>query len=88
VTLDVLHPPAAGPDGNENARSLVLLVRHAGHTLLLTGDVEGPGLDMVLAAPPVPVDVLTSCALLHGSKTRSACYRPRRGLPRAVSFAA
>jgi competence protein ComEC len=43
VILDALHPPAVGPEGNENARSLVLLVRHLGHTVLLTGDLEGPG---------------------------------------------
>jgi competence protein ComEC len=60
VAIDVLHPPAAGPDGNENARSLVLEVRHAGHSLLLTGDLEGPGLDRVLGLPPRPVDVITS----------------------------
>lgn len=54
VHLEVLHPPAAGPAGNENARSLVLEVRHAGHTLLLTGDLEGPGLEQVLALPPAP----------------------------------
>src|SRR5262249_45043581 len=33
VTLEVLHPPAVGPDGNENTRSLVLLVRHARPTI-------------------------------------------------------
>jgi competence protein ComEC len=44
VVMEVLHPPPAGPDGNENARSLVLLVRHAGHSILLTGDLEGRGL--------------------------------------------
>jgi competence protein ComEC len=65
VTLDVLHPPARGPDGNENARSLVLQVRHAGHTLLLTGDLEGPGLARVLGLPRRPVDVLQ--APHHGS---------------------
>jgi len=80
VTLDVLHPPAAGPDGNENARSLVLLVRHAGHSLLLAGDLEGAGLDMVLATPPQPVDVLM--APHHGGKTANppalaAWARPR-----------
>ena len=37
----VLHPPQIGPDGNENSRSLVLLIRHAGHTVLLTGDWKG-----------------------------------------------
>lgn len=66
VTLDVLHPPLQGPAGNENARSLVLAVRYAGHTLLLTGDLEGPGLQRVLALPPVPVDVLM--APHHGSR--------------------
>jgi competence protein ComEC len=66
VQLEVLHPPPAGPEGNENARSLVLLLRHAGHTLLLTGDLDGPGLERVLKLPPVPVDVLM--APHHGSR--------------------
>jgi competence protein ComEC len=65
VHMEVLHPPAVGPDGNENARSLVLRLTHAGHTLLLTGDLEGPGLERVLALPPEPVDVLM--APHHGS---------------------
>jgi competence protein ComEC len=60
VTLDVLHPPAQGPEGNENARSLVLRVRHGGHTLLLTGDLEGPGQERLLRLRPVRVDVLMS----------------------------
>jgi competence protein ComEC len=67
VELEVLHPPASGSEGNENARSLVLLVRHAGHALLLTGDLEGPGLDRVLALAPPRVDVLM--APHHGSRT-------------------
>src|SRR5262249_29844726 len=29
VTIEVLHPPPSGPAGNENARSMVLAVRHA-----------------------------------------------------------
>jgi competence protein ComEC len=66
VTLEVLHPPPTGPDGNENARSLVLEVCHAGHTLLLTGDLEGPGLERVLALQPHKVDVLM--APHHGSR--------------------
>ena len=44
LVMDVLHPPPVGPEGNENTRSLVLKLRHAGHTILLTGDMEGPGL--------------------------------------------
>ncbi|HTU18232.1 MAG TPA: DNA internalization-related competence protein ComEC/Rec2 [Gemmataceae bacterium] len=66
VALEVLHPPAAGPDGNENARSLVLLLRHAGHAILLTGDLEGKGLQRVLdELPPRRVEVMM--APHHGS---------------------
>jgi competence protein ComEC len=80
VTLDVLHPPPVWPDWNENARSMVLLVQHAGHTLLLTGDLEGPGLDRVLSQPFRRVDVLM--APHHGSKAANpsaliAWCRPR-----------
>src|SRR5262249_14856856 len=52
--------------GNENARSLVLAVRHAGHTLLLTGDLEGEGMRRVLSLPPVRCQVLM--APHHGSR--------------------
>jgi competence protein ComEC len=61
VSLEVLHPPAVGPEGNENARSLVLQVRHAGHVILLTGDLEGEGLRRMLSELPARrVDVLIS----------------------------
>jgi competence protein ComEC len=66
VELEVLHPPAAGPKGNENTRSMVLLVRHAGHAILLTGDLEGAGLERVLTLPLPHVDVLM--APHHGSR--------------------
>src|SRR5262249_21155062 len=80
VTLEVLHPPAEGPEGNENARSLVLLVRHAGHAILLTGDLEGAGLERLLRLPRVSVEVLM--APHHGSRTSNtpglaAWCRPR-----------
>ncbi len=66
VTLDVLHPPASGPEGNENARSLVLHVQYADRSILLTGDLEGAGLERVLGLPPLSVDVLM--APHHGSR--------------------
>jgi competence protein ComEC len=66
VQLQVLHPPQDWRQGNENARSLVLLVSHAGRTVLLTGDLEGPGLERMLSAPRLPVDVLMSPH--HGSR--------------------
>jgi competence protein ComEC len=66
VAIQVLHPPPEGPPGNENARSMVLLVEHAGHSLLLTGDLEGSGLERVLGLESRPVDVLQ--APHHGSR--------------------
>ncbi len=65
VAFEVLHPPSKGPAGPENARSLVLRVRHAGHSFLLTGDLEGQGMTQVLASPGERVDVLM--APHHGS---------------------
>jgi competence protein ComEC len=65
VRLEVLHPPAVGPPGVENVRSLVLEVRHAGHAILLTGDLEGLGQQCVLSLPRRRIDVLM--APHHGS---------------------
>jgi competence protein ComEC len=83
VVLEVLHPPAVGPAGNENARSLVLKVRHAGHSILLTGDLEGEGLRRVLGElPPQRVDVLM--APHHGSHLTNTAELVRWARPRAV----
>jgi competence protein ComEC len=68
--IEVLHPPASGPDGVENVRSLVLLLRHRGHAILLTGDLEGVGLDAVIARPTPAIDVLM--APHHGSAAGQA----------------
>ncbi len=65
VTFDVLHPPEKGPAGNENARSLVLLVRSNDLAILLTGDLEGEGMEQVLGLPAPPLDV--AMAPHHGS---------------------
>jgi competence protein ComEC len=66
VSLDVLHPPPGRLGENENARSMVLLVRHEGHGILLTGDLDGAGRERVLSRPAPPVDVLQ--APHHGSR--------------------
>lgn len=74
VEIEVLHPPPPDPTGKkdyrnmgkENFRSLVLRVRHEGHAILLTGDLEGLGLEQVLAQVPQPVDVFM--APHHGSR--------------------
>jgi len=70
VVFEVLHPPTAGPDGEENVRSLVLLVRHAGNTVLLTGDLEGAGQERVTRLPAPRVDVML--APHHGGKDANA----------------
>jgi competence protein ComEC len=70
VAFEVLHPPASGPEGAENVRSLVLLVHHAGNTVLLTGDLEGAGQERVVRQPAPPVDVLL--APHHGAKGANA----------------
>jgi competence protein ComEC len=82
VHVEVLHPPATGPPGNENARSLVLRVRHGRHALLLTGDLEGLGLDRVLRLPPEPIDVLM--APHHGSRLTNPPELARWARPRVV----
>ena len=92
VELRVLHPPATGPEGNENTRSMVLEVRHAGHSILLTGDLEGLGLETVLRTERRRFDVLQ--APHHGSpkanvEALAVWARPRvvvscQGPPRAV----
>lgn len=74
VTFEVLHPPTEGPPGNENARSMVLLVTYASHTVLLTGDLEGEGQAMVRVRPLGSVDVML--APHHGGKIANA---PQRG---------
>jgi competence protein ComEC len=82
VTFDVLHPPAVGPAGTENVRSMVLLMRHEGHTVLLTGDLEGEGQARVVSHPVEPTTVML--APHHGAKTANAARgssdRPEPGV--------
>lgn len=82
VDIQILHPPPRGPDGNENTRSLVLRVRYAGHTLLLTGDLEGEGLRRVMGLALPPVDVLV--APHHGSAAANTAAFAGWARPRLV----
>lgn len=66
VRLEVLHPPRKGVIGSDNANSILLLVQYAGRRLLLTGDLESPGLDDVLAEEPLDCDVVLTPH--HGSR--------------------
>jgi competence protein ComEC len=82
VELKVLHPPAVGPQGVENVRSLVLLVRHAEHSILLTGDLEKVGLQQLLASAAPHIDVLM--APHHGSRFANTADLAGWACPRFV----
>jgi competence protein ComEC len=82
LRIEALHPPAFGPAGTENARSLVLLLTYQGKGLLLTGDLEEPGLSMVMQQPIDPVDVLVSPH--HGSRVSNTENFARWCVPQLV----
>jgi competence protein ComEC len=65
ATVKVLHPPQVGLPGSDNANSIVLAIEHASHRLLLTGDLETPGLEEVLIRDSLDCDVVL--APHHGS---------------------
>jgi competence protein ComEC len=67
ATVEVLHPPRAPLLGlSDNAYSVVILLKYSGCRVLLTGDLESPGLEDVLAELPRDIDVLM--APHHGSR--------------------
>jgi competence protein ComEC len=65
VTVDVLHPPLKGVLGTDNANCVVLSVEYADRRILLTGDLEPPGMELVVNEPRTHYDVLL--APHHGS---------------------
>ena len=66
VRIEVLHPPRKGVIGSDNANSILLLLEHAGRRVLLTGDLESPGLEDVCAEDPLDCDIVM--APHHGSR--------------------
>jgi competence protein ComEC len=65
VLAEILHPPPRGTLGTDNANSIVLHVEAHGRRILLTGDLEGPGMDDLLDEEPVAYDA--ALAPHHGS---------------------
>ena len=63
--LEVWHPTRSGVLGSDNANSLVLDVEYRGRRILLTGDLESPGIDDLLAESPCHCDVILTPH--HGS---------------------
>ncbi len=93
--VTVLHPPRKGVLGSDNANSLVLALEYAGRRILLTGDLESPGLDDLIAEEPLDCDVLL--APHHGGRRSNTPELARwctpewvvvSGADRDVSFAA
>jgi competence protein ComEC len=67
-TLALFAPPQRGSSHND--ASLVLYARHGSEGVLLTGDLEAPGVSALLAAnPPTPVTLLK---LPHHGSDRSS----------------
>ncbi len=72
LTLDasasacVLYPDRLGSFGGDNSNSLVLAIECGPHRILLPGDLEAPGIDIVMVDEPYPCDVLL--APHHGSR--------------------
>jgi competence protein ComEC len=64
-SMMALHPPAEGVQGTDNANSLCVLLEFAGRRVLLPGDLEPPGMQMLTSQTPTDVDVLM--APHHGS---------------------
>lgn len=68
LALRVLHPPVDWqPAAPDNARSLVLDIESLGRRVLLTGDLDGPGLRRVGQLPESDHDVVL--APHHGGRT-------------------
>ncbi len=66
VVVDILHPPRFGVPGRDNANSIVLSVEYANTRILLPGDLESPGIELVMAEEPLDCDILL--APHHGSR--------------------
>ncbi len=65
TTIQVLHPPPRGVLGSDNANSIVLAIEFDQRRILLTGDLETPGMEDVTAEEPWDCDILL--APHHGS---------------------
>ena len=63
--IEVIHPTLHNPAASDNSNSLVLALEYQGRRILLTGDLESPGLNDVIAEMPCDCDLIL--APHHGS---------------------
>lgn len=82
IEFRVLHPHESANYESDNAGSVVLELKYAGRTILLTGDLEGSGLQSLLQQPARQVDVLM--APHHGSLNDNPVELMRWASPRWV----
>jgi competence protein ComEC len=81
--LQILHPPRIRVSGSDNANSLVLRIDFAGTSLLLPGDLEPPGTELLVNQPrPRAGGVLM--APHHGSLTADSATIIDWSRPRVV----
>jgi len=78
----ILNPPQAGTGGTDNSDSLVLVVESSGEKILLTGDIEGPGLEALLAQEPLICGLIM--APHHGSVNSDPSQFVKWSNPRVV----
>ena len=64
-SIEVLHPPATGVRGSDNANSIVLSLSFLGYDILLTGDLEADGFEQLVGN--VRLDCDLAMAPHHGS---------------------
>jgi competence protein ComEC len=82
VSIRVLHPRSEDSEGNDNSVSVVLEIIYAGRCILLTGDLEEPGMGELLAQEARSVDVLLSPH--HGSPGSNTTELAKWSQPRFV----
>jgi competence protein ComEC len=65
LSIKVLHPPATGVRGSDNANSIVLSLSYLGQRILLTGDLEADGLEQLVGNGQLDCEL--AMAPHHGS---------------------
>ncbi len=84
AAIEVLHPAGDRTSTSDNAGSLVLLVEYLGRRVLLTGDLESPGTERLLATRPRRCEVML--APHHGSRKSNSPQLAAWCQPRWVVF--
>jgi competence protein ComEC len=82
VRFDVLWPPPGDEAADLNDTSIVLRVSYRDIAILLTGDIEAPAQEALLASGPLTAEVVK--VPHHGSKTSATAFLQQTGATIAV----